>query len=122
MKKSILDTAIAEKNKSLSASFKKEWNEADHKRMKQALKKAFVMKMIPTKDGSRTIYTYAQLTELLGLPYTSSSAYAGLWVTNTEAYNTKYPGFHYIGFAITEDNKCYGILWDAEENEVLIQL
>lgn len=122
MKQTILDSALAARTKEISATFKKEWQDKDFKAMKQALRRAFVMKPLQTKDGQRTCYTYADLESLLGLPYTSSSSFAGVWVTNTELYNPSFPGFNYIGFAIAEDGKCYGILWDKEESEILVKL
>jgi len=62
------------------------------------------------------------ISERLGLAYTSSSSYAGYWVCNTEAYNDKFPGYHYIGFALSSDGKGYAILWNEKENEIIIPL
>lgn len=113
------------KTKQLVANcpMKQEWNERDFKAMKQALKHFFLFKGLQTMDGVKVCYTYADLEELLGLPYTSSSSFAGVWVTNTELKSNDYPTHNYIGFAITEKgNKCCAILWDNEENEILVQL
>lgn len=101
---------------------KKEWSEVEFKAMKMALKNAFVMQPLSTKDGTRIVYTYADLETLLGLPYTSSSKFAGVWVTNTELYSPNHPGYKYIGFAITKGGKFVGILWNEDENEILVQL
>lgn len=103
-------------------SFLKEWNEANFKGMKQALKSFFLFKGMNTKDGFKTCFTYNDLENLLGLPYTSSSAYAGEWITNTELYSNDFPGFHYIGFAISKSGKYCAILWDKDENEKIIEL
>jgi hypothetical protein len=100
----------------------KEWSEADFKRMKQALKSEYLFKPLHTHHGTQTAYTFADLKRILGLPYTSSSNYAGQWVTNTELDADGLPGFHIIGFAISEAGKCVAICWDKDENEKLIQI
>jgi hypothetical protein len=121
-KNTVLSAELAEKRAETKKTFKQDWSDKDFKAMKQALKRSFVMKPLQTKDGQKVCYTYSQLEELLGLPYTSSSSFAGVWVTNTELHNSLYPSFNYIGFAIAEDGKCYGILWDKEENEIIVKL
>jgi hypothetical protein len=99
-----------------------EWTDNDFKKIKQALKNFFLFKSLQTKDGVKIVYTYNDLENLLGLPYTSSSNYAGVWITNTELYSNDFPGFKYEGFAITNGGKCVGILWDKDENEKIIEL
>jgi hypothetical protein len=100
-------------------ALKREWAEPDFKRMKQALKRFFLFKGLQIRSGIKVCYTYADLDSLLGLPYTSTGIYAGVWVTNEEVKSNDHPGYNYIGFAISEDNKMYAILWDSEENEIL---
>lgn len=120
--------AIKPKELVPNCKMKEEWKDADFKAMKQALKNFFLFKSLQTKDGVKILYTYNDLENLLGLPYTSSSKFAGVWVTNTELYSNDFSGcnfslYHYIGFAITEQgNKCAAILWDKDENEILIEL
>jgi len=62
------------------------------------------------------------ITEIIGLAYTSSSSYAGYWITNVTLRHPQYPDYRYIGFSISHDNKYYAILWDSKENELIIQL
>jgi hypothetical protein len=103
-------------------TFLKEWTDKEFKTIKQAIKKHFLFKAFRTTQGTKTLYTYADIENLLGLPYTSSSSFAGVWVTNSEVYSPKYPELHYVGFAIGDDTKPYAILWDNEENETLLPL
>jgi hypothetical protein len=105
-----------------NCQMKKEWTERDFKAMKKALKNFFLFKGLQTNNGVKICCSYANLENLLGLPYTSSSSYAGVWVTNSEVISNDYPNYHYIGFAITTGNKCVAILWDKDENEIIISL
>jgi hypothetical protein len=119
----ILDKHIAEKNASLKANFKEEWSEADFKTVKQAIKKHCTFKPLQSNEGTKTFYTFSDFEQWAGLAYTSSSSFAGLWVCNgIELGHVLYPGFHYIGFALGADNKVFAILWDADENEILLPL
>jgi hypothetical protein len=103
-------------------TFKTSWTEQDFKTIKTALRNFFLFRALHTKDGIKNLSTFAQLEELLGLPYTSSSSYAGLWVTNTELNEPQFPGYHYIGFAIAENGNCFGVMWDKDENEKIIRI
>lgn len=120
----LLDTAIAEKNKSLKMSFLLQWNDDNFKTIQKAIRNHFWGKEIKThrEHHPARYLNFAGLDQLLGLAYTSSSSYAGYWVCNTEVYNDKYAGFHYIGFALGEDGNGYGILWDKDENEIIVNL
>lgn len=121
MKKSILDIALAEKRKEVKLL--QEWQPSDFDKMKRALKKAFLFKNLSTKDGTKICYSYDQLEQLIGLPYTSGSEVAAMWANcNTHLFNGKYPGYYYLGFAIGEDGKCYAMLQDKDENEILLPL
>jgi hypothetical protein len=103
--------------------FKSEWTDKEMAKMKQAIKKAFLFKPIPTNQGTKVFYTYADLDNFAGLAYTSSSSYAGLWVCNgMELRNAKYPGFVYVGFAMGEDGAAYGVMWDQDEEEIIVPL
>lgn len=100
-------------------TFKKEWTPEDFKRMKRALKSFFLLKGLQSNKGFKICYSYSDIESFFGLPYTSSSEYAGQWVTNSEVYSNDHSTYHYVGFAISEDNKPYAILWDKNENEIL---
>lgn len=119
-----LDIAIAEKNKSLQAEFLKELNPEQFKTIQKAIAVHFSKGEIKTHNAvfPHVKRSFNQIDMIMGLAYTSSSSYAGYWVCNTEVYNDKYPGFNYIGFALSQDGKAYGILWDKDENEIIIPL
>lgn len=101
---------------------KQEWNDKDFNKIKSALLRHFTFKNLNTRHGNKVCYTYADLENLLGLPYTSSSSCAGLWVTNTEIFCKDFPGYKYEGFAISNSGKCCAILWDKNETEIIIEL
>ncbi len=105
-------------------AFLQEWTEAQFKAIEKAIAKHFSGQIVTTNKGRypRTVYTWAAISNLLGLAYTSSSSYAGYWPCNEDAINNHYQTHKYIGFAISEDQKYYAILWDKEENEILIEL
>lgn len=119
---SILDAAI--KNK--KPTFLKSWTTQQFKQVERSILRHFLkVGEIKTDSGHgilHPIYSYSGVNSYLGLAYTSSGDYAGLWVCNVSAINDKYPGYHYIGFALGEDNKAYGVLWDKDENEITIQI
>lgn len=119
MKQTILDKALKREYKAIAATFLKEWQPKHFTQMKAALKRFFLFKGLQIRSGVKVCYTYADLEKLLGLPYTSSSSYAAVWVTNEEVKSNDYPNYHFIGFAIGGDDKCYSILWDKDENEII---
>lgn len=118
----LLDKAVEEERKEIENSFLKEWNNGNFIKMRLALYRKFVGIELSTREGIRECLTYDQLEELLGLPYTSSGLYAGVWVTNTYLYDSRFTGYRYVGFAISENKNCYGILWDKDENEIITKL
>lgn len=52
--------------------------------------------------------------EIFGLPYTSSSAWAGLWNCQAEAYLNEDPQWKFEGLAISEDNEILAV-FDRED-------
>ncbi len=77
-----------------------------------------------TGNGVKTVSVYSreQMENLLGLPYTSSSSFAALWVTNCELHSMKYPGYTYQGFSITTDGEPVAYLQDYDENPIIINI
>lgn len=119
-----LDIAIAEKNKSLQARFLKEWTPAQFDEMQHAIAGHFSGKYFSSRypHYQPSKRTFEEIGEIFGLAYTSSSAYAGYWICNDEIVCSKYAPYHYVGFALSQDGKAYGILWDKDENEIIIPL
>lgn len=122
--KSILDEGLEQMRRQLQSTFLKSWDEKQFKTMRGAIANHFSGDRLLTLRGNYPLikWSFDGIDRILGLAYTSSSSYAGFWVCNTEAYNPKYPGYKYVGFALNKDNKAFGILWDEEENEIIIGL
>lgn len=104
--------------------FVAEISEKQAKGLKRAISAHFSWSTLKTNNGTKNYTTpnYNQISEFLGLAYTSMSSYAGYWVCNVEAENEHIPGFHYVGFTVGNDGGYYAILWDANENEKIIRL
>ncbi len=66
-------------------------------------------------------FSFDEIDNLLGLAYTSSSAYAALWVCNS-GYLMANETHHFIGFAVNKLGQVIGITQDENENEILIEL
>lgn len=118
------------KKQDINTKFLQEWQPFNTKylKAKQAIRKHFAANVYtwqPTHEESSKKpfkpHSFAQINETLGFAYTSTSAYAGLWVCNAGylwADNTHY----FTGFAINTDNQVVGIAHDFDENEIFILL
>jgi len=94
------------------------------RQLKNAICKHFAWQTINTNNGphSFTFTTHADIDSFFGLAYTSTGAYAGLWVCNVQAECTAFPGFHYEGFTTDGNGNFFAILQDSEENEKILPL
>ena len=126
----ILDNAFEEKQKEINTAFLKEWKPFDklNKKVERAILSHFIKKEYqwqPTHDNGKlqpfNPVTFSQIDSLLGLAYTSTGAYAGLWVCNG-GYLWANSDHYFIGFAINEDGQVIGIADDKEENSIYIIL
>jgi hypothetical protein len=69
------------------------------------------------------VSSFARIDTFLGLAYTSTGAYAGLWVCNGGyLFPPKNETHHFIGFAINELGQVVGIADDENENSIYIFL
>jgi hypothetical protein len=108
----------------------KEWNnfEVQEKRVLKALRLYLASHRVmfaPSGDISKKYVlkplSQDQMLDTLGLAYTSTSDFAGLWICGGgELIHTPFTRF--IGFAISEGGDVYGIVWDSKENETLVKL
>lgn len=123
MKKNV-NTSVLDTMPKNNHAFLQEWTPSQFKAIEKAISRHFSFKQIRTLHGNYPAFYmgFKALEEIMGLAYTSSSSYAGYWICNTEVYNEKYPGYYYIGFAISTKGKYYAILWDKDENEIIIPL
>jgi len=111
--------------------FLKELTPAQLVTLQNDVLKYFKGRPMRTLHGNHVVRTHKQLETVLGLPYTSGSDVAGIWVTNTEVYHDALTAnlrnghentFHYVGFGVLDTGVNVAILWDKYENERLINL
>ena len=101
-----------------SLIMKKEWTDTDEKTVQKAIKRLCLMKTLKDHNGIRhTLYTWEQIEEFFGLPYTSSSCYAMINNCNTEYFIDIENQFNIKFFALTENGKVILSAWDRDENE-----
>lgn len=62
--------------------------------------------------------TYKPISDILGLAYTSSSDFAGLWACNTQLYLDNNHEWHLVGFAHDKNSFTHAIFNDNEEREI----
>lgn len=114
----------------INTDFLKEWQPFDklNKMVERKLVSHFLTNKYqwqPTHQESSkqpfNVYTLSQIDAKLGLAYTSSSAYAALWVNNA-GYLWADPTHYFVGFAINTDNEVIGIAYDEKENEIYVTL
>jgi hypothetical protein len=106
----------------LKVHFLNEWTPKDFTLIQKAIAKHFKGRFVSQSYGLRlTNGNFRHIDEVLGLAYTSSSSFALYGICNVELQynNTEY---NYQFFAISDDHKCYAILWDKDENEKIIKL
>lgn len=114
----------------INTNFIQEWQPFDklNKNVKRAILSHFMKneyKYQPTHEkGSIKPFkpvTFSQIDNFLGLAYTSTGSYAGLWVCNG-GYLWADDTHHFTGFAINELNEVIAIADDENENEIFIKL
>lgn len=105
-------------------AFLQAWTPAQFKAIERAIAGHFTSKVMTTNKERypAMVLTWAAISDRLGLAYTSSSSYAGYWACNEDAINNQYQTHRYIGFAIGVDGLFYAVLWDKDENEIVIEL
>ncbi len=110
--------------------FLQEWQPYDviSKKVEKAILRHFMNRSYtyqPTHEESSkkpfNVYSFNQLSNVLGFAYTSTGSYAGLWICNG-GYLYADKTHHFEGFAVTIDGKIIGIAQDAEENEIYINI
>lgn len=122
--KTLAELSLERRNREMEKSFLPSWTPRQFEYMERKISAHFSYKPMQTLHGNypEMYLGWQAVSERLGLAYTSSSSYAGYWVCNTEVYNSKFPGYHYTGFALSSNGKGYAILWDKDENEIIINL
>jgi len=98
-------------------NFKQEWDKKEFAHVEKMIKK-----YLKSRHFEHSGDYNPNLFDALGLAYTSSSSYAGLWVCNLELYLDVDHKFHLIGFALSQNGFVYAIYWDENENELIINI
>ena len=110
-------------------NLKKEWTDQETEKVEKSIREwlSNLTFSARTRRGINStecflppLKTEEQMNNLLGLAYTSSSEYAGLWVCNVELI-VKYDGERYFvqGFAM-DTNNIYAVCHDEKENDYYI--
>lgn len=110
--------------------FKQEWSVTDHEYAKKYILsylKSRRFDSYKSESGWGSAFCgmtrFIQFSNALGLAYTSSSSYAGLWACSDHLYLDTQHKFHLVGFAIGEiDFTVYAIWWDEDENEIIFPI
>lgn len=117
------------KEKPLNTRFKKDWTDEEFKQVEKAITDHFTnwknqYKYQRNHEEKPRVFlprTYKELNNILGLAYTSTSAYAGLWACNG-GYLYADATHRFTGFAINTDGEVIAIADDENENEIFIKL
>lgn len=131
--KTLLDVAFDERQAKINTNFLKEWQPFDklNKKVEAAILNYFRKNICiwqPTHDTKSKqpfvmVSSFARIDTFLGLAYTSSGDYAGLWVCNGGYLFPPNNDTHsFIGFAINTDGQVVGIADDENENSIYIVL
>ena len=100
----------------MKCKFKSEWNDAELKMANKAFA-TWERQNLRITHGDRE----RNAEDTYGLPYTSSSSFAGIWNTNVEAVLKSDEQYRFVGVAITEDNQVAVLLeTENEESEKII--
>lgn len=111
----------------VNTNFKKEWSNKEFTKVERAIKNHFTQyhyKHITEHGQTPTekhFFDFQDIDNFLGLAYTSTGDYAGLWVCNG-GYLFATKTHHFTGFAINELNEVIGIAEDENEKAIYIQL
>jgi hypothetical protein len=113
----------------MKAQFLPEWNASQMKQVKKAVCKFINSRYWETLHSPNTdpfiidqAKTFDKIDSILGLAYTSSSAYAGLFVCNTELYLDNDHKWHLQAFALDSNGFVHAIFWDVNENEIAFNI
>jgi hypothetical protein len=117
-------------NNKVNTNFLKEWQPFDklNKMVKRKILTHFINNVYnfqPTHDKTQLKpfhpVTFSQVDNILGLAYTSTGDYAGLWVCNG-GYLQADKDHHFIGFAINTEGEVIAIADDENEKSIYIKI
>lgn len=109
--------------------FLKEWTPAQFKTVEKAITRFINSRYWETHhspDADPFIIaqakTYNKISDILGLAYTSTSDFAGLWACNTQLYLDNAHKWHLVGFAHDKNTFTHAIFNDDTENEIVFPI
>jgi hypothetical protein len=104
---------------------KKDWNEADFAASAKVIRRFLKSRKFDTNeknDAFRSISTFKQIDEIIGLAYTSSSAITALYVCSVELYLDADHKYKIRGFVIGTDGYFYAFCEDENDNELYLMI
>lgn len=108
--------------------FKQEWSESEHDYVRKSILSYLKSRKFESYKGGHYsaflgMSRFVHFSNALGLAYTSSSSYAGLWVCSDHLYLDTNRKYHLVGFTISQyDTSVYAIWWDEDENEIVFPI
>lgn len=120
-------TTQSELKSTIRDTFKKEWDEKELQSAKKSIVKYLGSRYFEShhSEGKYCFLncrTFSQFDNVLGMAYTSSSSYAGLFVCNTELYLDIDRKYKLDGFALGNGGFVYAVWSDSDENEVIFPI
>ena len=112
----------------METKFLKDWDNSQVKTAEKAICKFIVSRFFETlhSNGADPFAGFGKdfsyISKVLGLAYTSTYNYAGLWACNTELYLDANKKFKLDGFAMDRHSFVYAIWSDENENELIIPI
>lgn len=108
-------------------TFKTEWTEKELQSVKKSIVKYLGSRWFEShhsvdKYCFLNCRTFSQFDNVLGMAYTSSSSYAGLFVCNTELYLDIDLKYKLDCFALGNGGFVYAIWSDIDENEIVFPI
>ena len=107
----------------MKTKFLTSWNTEQFKLVEKHIVNHFQRKSFETNNGLCTFNTgFNHISNVLGLAYTSSSAFAGYWPCNISLYLDYMNKYKLTGIALTEGLEVIAIYDDVNENSILITI
>ena len=100
-----------------SKDLKKEWNDQEYQFVNKIITNLFRRKTLTDHRGDKKrLISLTSIEDFFGLPYTSTSSFAGIWNTNTRFCLDVEEMYNIDGFALGNDNEVYIWCTDNDEN------
>lgn len=101
---------------------KREWTETEFKQVKRKVFSRLKNQLLETRHGKKRFYINSEIDNFFGFAYTSSGAFAGLWLCNEPLYIDFNKTFRVNGFVLDKNNTLFAYCLNDREEEILIQI